>query len=105
MSTAYRLSNRESALPRVVLLAKLEEHGILVAETKGDKVCVSNGTSFLWCYLSEDGTVADFEVFAQTNNDARPILDAIEEICQESVLSEHDDGFFEGDDEDEEVLH
>ena len=102
MSTVYRLSNRESALPKAVFLAKLEERGIRVAEAKPNgHVCVSDGTNFLWCYPSEDGTVADFERFG--GSDPRPLLDAVEDLCEETVLSEHDDGFFEDDGEGEEI--
>jgi hypothetical protein len=111
MSTLYRLSNRESALPKAELLSKLEEHGVrevseaereVPAKPGDDSFILTDGTYFLWAYPDDDGRVSEFERFG--GNDPTAIVDAIEGACEECVLSEHDDGYFddEEDGEDEE---
>jgi hypothetical protein len=98
MSTCYRLSNYESALAKENLVAKLAPFGISVVEERAESekacegFCLSDGTGFLWAYPVE-GLVAGFERFGA--NDVRKIIDAIEEVCGETMLSEHDEGFLE----------
>jgi hypothetical protein len=104
MSTSFRLSNRESALPKEELLAKLQGLGIREVppdapkEPEDRSFQLSDGENYLSAYPDDDGKVSDFEVFVQLRNDVRGICDAIEEVCEEVLLSEHDEGFFEDED-------
>lgn len=105
MSTGYRLFNRESALPKAELLSKLGPLGVREAqdaEATDDRFPISDGTNYLWCFAGEDGRIADFASFGDLRNNPERICDALEEVCEDVMLSEHDEGFYEDEDEDDE---
>jgi hypothetical protein len=110
MATSWRLSNSESALHEVEFLQKLEPFGIKkVAESSlpegHRRFQISDGVGYMWCHPSPEGMVEGFETFVDSANPTETIREAIEEVCQEVVLSEHDEEFWEGmDTEDEEEM-
>jgi hypothetical protein len=101
MATSWRLSNRESGLPKQELIAKLVPLGISVSAERAasskeqEAFQLTDGSSFMWAYPDEDGRVSGFEVFVDSANNVRQIVDAIEQVSGETMLSEHDDGFFD----------
>lgn len=62
---------------------------------------ITDGSGFLWCCTNEDGLVDGFIATAQLVNSYEDILDAIEEHVH-PVLSEHDEGYWEGEEDEEE---
>ena len=101
MATSWRLSNRESTLHEVEFLQKLEPHGIKkVAESNSQdgirSIQISDGIGFMWCHPSPEGMIGDFATYVDSTNPTARIRDAIEEVCQDTVLSEHDMEYWEG---------
>lgn len=117
VNTRYRLSNRESALTKSDLLEKLAPLGVFektdparpvriatdpvegkdISEEYGTTwFTLSDGQNFLTAYISEDGLVSGFCAYG--TNKVEKIIEAIETACEEVVISEHDDGFFDEED-------
>jgi hypothetical protein len=103
MSTDFRLSDPSKGMVKDALLAALAPHGVSegVPEEPSDGFLLTDGGSCLWAYPDDDGLVTSFTVFAQSSNDTSGIIGALEEVCDDEILSEHDEGFFEDEDEDD----
>ena len=108
MSTHFRFSDSDFAIQRSDLLEVLGPHGISLSSVPefpsargGMDFGITDGSGLLWCCTNEDGLVDGFIATAQLKNPYEDMLEAIGEHVH-LVLSEHDEGYWEGEEDDEE---
>lgn len=97
MSTCYRL---EGSFTKSQVLSAGNKHGIVErihGDTSNTKFLLTDGECYLWAYCNEDGTDVDFCRYGANYAAAENILAPIAEELRTGYLSEHDDGFFEDD--------
>jgi hypothetical protein len=100
MSTYYRF---EEPIPYEKVLKELPEGVTFVKATKkelkdGMLDCLTDGENFLAIKASKGGEDTELSRFG--GNDVRGIIEALMEKFEVTILSEHDEGFFD-DEEDE----
>jgi hypothetical protein len=98
MSTAFRV---RPALPWGKLFSDLPK-GVtecIGPDTKEDKRCLTNGDGYIWAYRNDDGSDTTFERFGLQGIAPYDVLEAIAEKFGVTVFSEHDDGFWDPEDE------
>lgn len=95
MSTNYRF---DESIPKDVFLAAVKSTGLSVhtpeEEVDKDKICVTDGESYLWFYVSGN-EVMDCCRYGANYDVEESILEPLAEELEVSYLSEHDDGYFE----------
>jgi len=105
MSTCFRLENPENALTKEELLSRLAPHGITEQTpdepTQGVFPIADQENNWLWCDVSLDGKISEFSVYCQTINHVDSIIEVLEEVYDDGILSEHDEGFFTEEEEED----
>jgi len=100
MSTNYRF---DKELNKNELLKSLKKIGVVEHKTEqssDNSFCISDGENYMWCYNNEDGVIYGYCRYGG-NYDAEEFLAHVANDLQIEYLSEHDDGFWEDEDEDE----
>ena len=101
MSTAYRFLDviKTSALRKAMKKCGVEEK--ITENTCSDSlgICLQKNGEYMWCYLSDDGkTVLDFCRYGD-NYGAEQWLGELAEELNTCHISEHDDGYFDDEEE------
>jgi hypothetical protein len=102
MSTNYRLSDETKGVAKDALLAALAPLGVsegTANDPSPDCFLLTDGESELWAYPEDDGKVTSFTVYGQASNDVSGIISSLEEALDDEILSEHDEGFYEDEDD------
>ena len=93
MSTSYRLTQIVS---KQVLLDSLKGIGVsesVTEQTGEESFCISDGESYLWCYMTGDRVVEFCRYGANYNAESFLVHAADELQCE--YLSEYDDDYWE----------
>lgn len=99
MSTNYRLSQQ---ITKQQFLDAVRESGVtehVCDQTTEDQFCVTDGKNYLWCYM-EDGKIYDFCRYG-ANYDAEDFLYEAAEVLDLEVISEHDEDYWEKEDDED----
>jgi len=101
MSTGYRFDESVSVES---FLAAVKKTGLEVHtpsdkdEVSEDKICITCGEYYLWFYINSDGLISDNCRYGGNYDAQETILDVLSEELDIGYLSEHDEGYFDDED-------
>jgi hypothetical protein len=102
MSTCYRFTED---FTKEQVLEAMSKVGLTIAPSKdadSSQFLITDGKSYLWAYNDDSTGNVDFCRYGANYDAEDTILAPLAEELDTEYLSEHDDGFFE-EDEDEEI--
>jgi hypothetical protein len=102
MSTNYRFTEEFS---KEQVLEAMKPLGLEVSKSKdadNTQFCITDGDCYIWAYHGEDGNNVEFCRYGSNYDAEENIVAPLADALQTDYLSEHDDGFFEDEDEDSE---
>ena len=100
MSTNYRFTNEVKTLDVLKAANKLN---LLKGREYENAFCLTDGKSYLWFY-SNNEDIVDICRYGANFDAEEDILLPLAKELQTAFLSEHDEGFFETEEEDDEKL-
>jgi len=90
MSTSYRLD-----IPFQEVKNRVESLGLFIdysaPSSDEDSFCITDGDSYLWCY--NNSTTSELTRYGANN--VSNILELLSDAFNTEIISEHDEGFFE----------
>ena len=96
MSTDYRL---ETPITKEELMSAVADIGVtedVNADSDDERFCITDGTSYIWCYMNEDGKVEGFTRLGQ-NYQAREFIYHAADKLGINVYCEEDDEYWDDD--------
>jgi hypothetical protein len=106
MSTSYRLNKSVSVKKFLSAIKKagLEVHTPSNKEDVSESsICVTCGEFYLWFYINDDNTVSECCRYGSNYDAQETVLDVLSDQLGIDYLSEHDDGYFDDEDFDDDA--